>query len=191
MRQRILMAAAMTAVLATVSPVAAQQQGDQPKQGDQSKQGQGQPGPMMGRAMMGGTATPNPGRWMMGPGMMHGGAMMGMGSCMTGEWIDGQLAFLRTELKLTDVQGKQWDDFAKAIHSNADRMASVHEEMWNTGMWSTLPAPDRMEKMQQMMSQHLEASKDIIGASKPLYASLSDEQKETFDTLVPACMGMM
>jgi len=63
--------------------------------------------------------------------------------------------------------------------------------MWNTGMWSTLPAPDRMEKFQQMMSQHLEASKDIIGASKPLYASLSDEQKETFDTLVPACMGMM
>jgi len=185
MKQRILMAAAAMALLATVLPVAAQQQGDQPKQG------QGQPSSMMGRGMMGGTATPVRGGWMMGRGMMRGGAMMGMGSCMTGEWVDGQLAFLRAELKLTDAQGKQWDDFAKAIRANADRMASLHQEMLSTGMWSNLPAPDRMEKFQQMMTQHLAASKDIIGASKPLYASLSDDQKETFDILVPACMGMM
>ncbi|MFZ0693382.1 MAG: Spy/CpxP family protein refolding chaperone [Alphaproteobacteria bacterium] len=184
MKQRILMAAAMTAALAAVSPVAAQQQGDQPKQD------QAQPGPVTGHGMMRGTVTAGPGG--MGPGMMRfGGPMMGVGSCMTGQWTDGQLAFLQAELDLTDAQGKQWGDFANAIGSNADRMASMHEDMVRNETWSSLPTPDRMEKIRQMLAQRVEGYKAIIEASRPLYDSLSSDQKQTFDSLIPACLGLM
>lgn len=184
---RRLFAAMALAIFAAIPVVAAEPPGNQP--GD-SDQGYWMGGPMMGgqsgRGMMWGQGGQG---WRMGPGMMYGGTMMG--GCMSGQWVDGQLAFLKAELKPTDAQSGQWDEFAKAIHGNADRMASVHKEMWSTHMWSNLSALERMEKMQDMMTQHLAASQDILAALKPLYGSLSADQKKTFDSLVPACMGMM
>lgn len=184
MKQRILMAAAVMAAMAAVSPVAAQQQGDQPKQN------QAPSGPAIVYGVTQGTVTAGPGGT--GPGMMRfGGPMMGMGSCMTGQWTDGQLAFLQAELELTDAQRKQWQDFANAIDSNADRTASMHEDMMRNGTWSSLPTPDRMEKFRQMLAQRVEGYKAIIEASRPLYDSLSSDQKQTFDSLIPACLGLM
>jgi len=187
MRRLLLLPAIVLAGLA-MTPLASAQPGGQPDQGSGPPAG----GYMMGRGMMG--AGPQGGGWMMGRGMMHGGPMMmgmGMGGCMSGQWLDGQLAFLKAELKPTDAQEKQWDEFAKVLRSNAGSMSAMHKEMRNTGNWSKLSAPDRMEKHVEMMAQHLAAAQAMVAASKPFYSSLSDEQKKTFDSLMPMCMGMM
>ena len=45
-------------------------------------------------------------------------------------------------------------------------------------------AIDRMERRSQMMKQGAEASQKLLDAAKPLYAQLSDEQKQTADELM-------
>lgn len=191
MKRHLLLSAALMAGLVIV-PLSSAWSADQPGQGANPPSG----GRMMGgRGMMWGAGGAGERGWMMGSGMMHGsgGRMMGFGSggCMNGQWIDGQIAFLKAELKPTDAQTKDWDAFADALRAHAGQMAGMHKEMWDTGGWSNLSAPERMEKHIAMMEQHLEVAKAMAAAAKPLYAALSDGQKKTFDSLMPACMGMM
>jgi hypothetical protein len=49
----------------------------------------------------------------MSPPMMGGGAPGGAPSS-PGMHIEGELAFLKAELKITDAQSKKWDAFADA-----------------------------------------------------------------------------
>src|SRR5215472_2927754 len=42
---------------------------------------------------------------------------------------DGALAFLKTELKITDAQTPQWNAFADAVRANAKRMKDMHASM--------------------------------------------------------------
>ena len=77
---------------------------------------QGMPGgmPMMG--MM---------RMMMGEGGMGGMPMMAM---MAGH-VEGRLAFLKTELKITDAQLPLWNAVGDAIRANAKGMGAMAEGM--------------------------------------------------------------
>lgn len=190
MKRRLLLSATILAALAT-APLAFAEPADQPDQGASPPAG----ARMMGRGMMGGPGGAGDRGWMMGHGMMygHGGRMMGfgMGGCMSGQWIDGQIAFLKAELKPTDAQTKEWDAFTEALRAQAAQMAGMHKEMWDKGGWSKLSPIERMEKHVALMETHLAAVKAMIEAEKPLYASLSDDQKKTFESLMPACMGMM
>lgn len=187
MNRHLLLSAALLVGLATAPLVYA---ADQPDQGANPPPG----GRMMGRGMMGGPGGAGDRGWSMGRGMMYGygGRMMGFGAggCMSGQWIDGQIAFLKAELKPTDAQTKEWDAFADALRAHAGQMAGMHKEMRDSD-WSKLSPIERMEKHVALMETHLAAAKTMIEAEKPLYASLSDDQKKTFDSLMPACMGMM
>jgi len=193
MKTRLLLSATVLAALAA-APLAYAEPADQPSQGSGPPPGARMMG---GRGMMGGWGPGGAGDrgWMMGPGTMygHGGRMMGfgMGGCMSGQWIDGQIAFLKAELKPTDAQTKEWDAFADAMRTHAAQMSGMHKEMRDSGDWSKLSPIERMEKHVALMETHLAAAKAMIEAEKPLYASLSDDQKKTFDSLMPACMGMM
>ena len=117
--------------------------------------------------------------------MMHGmGAMMGMA-----QHVEGRIAFLRTELKITDGQSPQWNVFAEALRANARRMTEMHEMMMGQGVSQS--APERLDHMEKMMAGMLEAVRSTKAALTPLYAVLSDEQKKTADTLLQGPMGMM
>jgi hypothetical protein len=116
--------------------------------------------------------------------MMHGmGAMMGMA-----QHVEGRIAFLRTELKITDDQSAQWNAFADALRANARRMTEMHGMM---GQGASPSAPERLDHMEKMMAGMLEAARSTKAALTPLYAVLSDEQKKTADTLLQGPMGMM
>src|SRR5690349_15695774 len=65
------------------------------------------PGGMMGQM----------GPGMMGPGMMGQGGMPMMG--MMQRHVEGSIAFLKTELKITDAQLPLWNAVADAIRANA------------------------------------------------------------------------
>jgi hypothetical protein len=111
--------------------------------------------------------------------MMMGQDGMGM---MAGH-VEGRLAFLKTELKITDAQLPLWNAVADAIRANAKSMS----EMMSGGMMGssqTTTLPEKLALGEKMMTAHLEGLHRLKMAVDPLYAALSPEQKKTADELV-------
>ena len=134
-------------------------------------------------AMMGsGSGMPMMG----GPGRM---GMMGMA-----DHVEGRIAFLKAELKITEAQMPQWNAFADALRENARRMSGMPAMMMQGGMMgqdgASVSAPDRLDRMEKMMTTMLEAIKATRAALAPLYAVLTEEQKKVADQLIHGPMGM-
>lgn len=126
--------------------------------------------------------------WGMGMGMMWGrGPWGGRGSDWMLERIEGRLAFMRAELKITEAQVPAWNQLADIIRAAAkhrnERMKSVF-----SGEPKTLP--ERVELQEQFMTVRLEEIKSIKAALKSLYGVLSDEQKKEADEMVIPMVGM-
>jgi hypothetical protein len=138
-----------------------------------------------------------PGSMMSGGMPMTGMARMmsgqqgigGMMAAMT-EHVEGRLAFLKTELKITDAQLPLWSAFAEAVRDNAKAMEDVMQG-GIVGATQSAALPDKLALREKMMTAHLEALRKLKTAVDPLYAALSNEQKKTADTLVLSPMGMM
>ena len=154
-----------------------------------------QPMPQQGQ---GRPSTTEPGSSGQMQPLMPGGMMGMMGqdmmSMMMGEHVEGRIAFLRTELKITDAQLPQWNTFADALRANAKRMSEIRSTMMQGGMMgqggTSLSAPDRLDRMEKMMTAMLDAVKATKSALEPLYAVLSDDQKKLADQLIRGPMGM-
>jgi hypothetical protein len=115
--------------------------------------------------------------------------MMGAQSGMMMSDVEGRLAVLKTELKITDAQAPQWNRFADALRTAAKSMNGMFEQMMQPGAAATLPT--RLDRHEKMLSAHLNALRTVKDAVEPLYASLSDEQKALADGLMIGPMGMM
>jgi LTXXQ motif family protein len=142
---------------------------------EQGRMGQGMAGPgMMGGDMMGGG--------MMG-GMMQ--KMMGAGAGHT----EGRLAFIKTELKITDAQMSQWNAFADAVRANGAAMADMGRSMMSQhASGSTLP--ERLAAEDKALGAHYTAFKKTTEALNNLYGVLSPEQKKIADGIIVGPMGM-
>jgi hypothetical protein len=129
-------------------------------------------------------------------GMMSGGAMSMMGQMMAPERIEGRIAFLKTELKITDAQQSLWNTFADAVRVNARSMADMMREMQGMMMpqqgMAPLALPKRIEAREHMLAGRLDALRQLKAALNPLYAAFDDSQKRTADELLmPGPMGLM
>jgi hypothetical protein len=140
------------------------------------------PGGMPGMQMDGERGGQIPMIGMMG---MMGGQMMEM----MASHAEGRLAFLKTELKITDAQSAQWNAFAEAVRANAKGMKDMHAAMMEQRTQS-MTLPDRLGLHEKMLSAHLDALRRLSSAVGPLYAALTDEQKKTADEIMIP-MGMM
>lgn len=186
-------AVAAIAVLAVTSFTGiadAQQSGPPQDQSGGSNGGSGMtPGMMAPDGMMG----PNGmmGNRGMGPSMMgwngQGGHMCAM---MTGH-LEGRLAYVRTELGITDAQASLWNAYAKAARENAQTMLAHCNAMMGKAGTRSLDLPDRLDRHEQLMAAQLDAIRAMDKALKPLYAGLSETQKHTADQLFWGPMGMM
>ena len=149
-------------------------------------------------------ATP-PGMMQMPPGMMqmmrkmHGGAlprmaMMG-GSLMAPggaiQNVEGHIAFLKAELKITDAQQKSWDQFADALRTNAKLLSGAPSTMIDGMMGAMISGADkkmslaaRLEQQEKTLTLHLEAVERSLTALEGLKAVLSDEQQKQLDELI-------
>lgn len=137
------------------------------------------PGGMMG-----------PGNWMpMMGGPVHMGMMRMMGMA---DHVEGRIAFLKAELKVTEAQMPQWNAFADVLRENARRMSGMRTTM--SGIFgqdsASVSAPDRLDRMEQMISTMLEAVKGTKAALAPLYAVFTEEQKKVADQLIHGPMGV-
>lgn len=142
------------------------------------------------------------GPWMMGPnGMMNNGTMgpwmmgwngQGASMCtmMTGH-IEGRLAYLKTELKVTDAQAALWNAYAIAARENAQAMTTHCTAMMSQAGSTGFSLPDRLDQHEQFMAAQLDALRAMNKTLKPLYAALSDPQKQAANQLFWGSMGMM
>ena len=132
------------------------------------------------------------------PGGFGGMPMMGMMHMMMGEngmadHVEGRIAFLKTELKITDAQQPLWNAVADAMRASAKDMAEMMTAMRATMQQSSGALPDKLAAREKAMTAHLDALRKLKAAVDPLYAALSDDQKKTADQLMfsPMGMGMM
>jgi hypothetical protein len=121
--------------------------------------------------------------------MMMGEEGMGGMAMMAGH-VEGRVAFLKTELKITEGQLPLWNGVADAMRANAKSMRA----MMSGGMMAgsqTATLPDKLALQEKMIAAHLDALRRFKEAVDPLYAALSPEQKKTADQLLMGSMGMM
>jgi hypothetical protein len=171
--------AAALMIAATISGAANAQ--DQPQQQDSWN------GWMMGmwgpRGMMG---DGGPGSWM----MRRGDSSHSMCNAMANH-IEGGLAYIKAELKITEAQGDLWNTYATAARNNANAMRAHCTTMMSRGSGSAVSLPDRLDQHEQLMAAQLDAVRAMDKVLKPLYAALTDSQKKAADQLFWGPMGMM
>jgi hypothetical protein len=180
-------AAAFLVATAAIGSAAAQNQTPQqgpwggPMMGQWGPRGSGEYG-FMGPGMMGYAGM---GPWMMGQGGF-GPAMCG---AMAGH-IDGRLAYIRAELKITDAQEPLWKTYADAARTSSGTMLARCSSMIGQRS-STVSVPDRLDQNEQLLAAQLDAVRAMNKALKPLYAAFSDSQKQRADQILWGPMGMM
>src|SRR6516225_3615697 len=142
-------------------------------------------GGMMGQSGSGGMTGMNDMMSMM-RNMM---TMMGAQSGMMAANVEGRIASLKSELKITDAQSSAWNKFADALRAAGGSMNDMYQQMMQSGPAATLPA--RLNRRETMLAAHLTRVKALKEALTPLYASFSDAQKEIADSMMIGPMGMM
>lgn len=136
----------------------------------------------LGAAGLGVTAMASP-YWHGGYGP---GYMMGGGPCWgydggegAANWRDvakRRTADLQNRLKLNADQEKAWKNYQATI--SADMKAVQEREMMD---FSSMTAPQRLEKMQQLMKERDARMASHLDALKAFYATLTPEQQQIFD----------
>jgi LTXXQ motif family protein len=118
------------------------------------------------------------------PMMMMGSG--GMGGMATIDRIEGRIAFLKTELKITDAQGEVWNSFADALRGNSQKLRELRSTMTPQGTLA-----DRLAWQEKWLTERAEGTHAIRAAYVDLSAKLSDEQKASAEQLLAPHMGMM
>lgn len=97
--------------------------------------------------------------------------------------IEGQLAYIRTELRITDAQAPQWNAFADAVRAQSGRLRQVVMQAMQSAA-RPVPAPQQIEQRISLVSAHLEALRAVQVAAGPLYTALSEDQRRIADELM-------
>jgi len=104
------------------------------------------------------------------------------------ERVEARLAYIRTALKITDAQAPQWDGFANVLRKHARDMDQRIQKFRAQGAQRpdprTVGAIERLERTQQRMAARAARLNEVLTAAKPLYASLSPDQKQVADEML-------
>ena len=135
--------------------------------------------PMM--QMMGGMMSNMPMMQMMGPGMA------------AIDRVEGRIAFLRTEIKITEAQASAWNAFADALRTNAKKLGDVRTSMMRQPSMGQQQGPtmaERLDLQERWLLARLEGTRTIRSAFTKLFEALSDDQKKSANELLAPHMGM-
>jgi periplasmic protein CpxP/Spy len=98
--------------------------------------------------------------------------------------IDGRIAFLKAELKITPAQEPQWEKVAQALRQNSEERRKSFEQARATDRTQPPTALQHLEAMARMSAIRAQQTDRVLVAFRPLYDSLSDEQKKAADELM-------
>src|SRR6516162_9299401 len=127
---------------------------------------------------------------MMGMMSMMGGGPAGMATI---DRIEGRIAFLRTELKITDAQTNAWNSFADALRTNAKKLGEVRTSMMShMGAAQQQPPAltERLNLQEQWLIARLEETRAMKSALTNLYVVLTEDQRKTANELLGLHMGL-
>ena len=114
----------------------------------------------------------------------------GMSGMATIDRVEGRIAFLRTELKITDAQTAAWNAFAEALRANAKSLGEVRASMMPQGGAAQQSLIDRVALQEKWLAARLEGTQAIKSALANLVGTFSDDQKKTADELLAPHLGM-
>ncbi|MBI5320195.1 Spy/CpxP family protein refolding chaperone [Bradyrhizobium sp.] len=121
--------------------------------------------------------------------MQQAGGGMGMATI---DHVEGRIAFLRAELKITDAQNAAWNAFADALRANARSLGEVRSSIVSGMAGAAQPSlVDRFALQEKWLAARLEGTRAIKAALGNLIGALSDDQKKSADELLAPHMGMM
>lgn len=110
--------------------------------------------------------------------------------------VEGRIAFLKAELKITDQQNAAFNRIADVMRANDRERVAAREEMHKARealrQNANAPRPsgiERMEARQKFMTAAAAQNARALEAWKPLYAQLTDEQKQLADDLLGGGRG--
>jgi hypothetical protein len=126
----------------------------------------------------------------MGP-WMRGLGNSGRAICAKVSHIAGRLAYIKAELKITDTQEALWDSYAAAARNDATVIRERCSVMLNNRDASAGSLPDLLDQHVELMATRLDAVRAMTKALKPLYAALSEEQKQIAEQIFSGPIGMM
>jgi len=123
-------------------------------------------------------------------GMMGGGRHdMGMPGHDFSQHIEGRIAFLKTEIGITDSQAPLWNAFADALRGIAKVKADLgaahkgaHGKLEDDSKAPSLA--DRLAHHETALTARLSAVKTLRDGYGKLHEKLTNSQKTTADTLV-------
>jgi Spy/CpxP family protein refolding chaperone len=103
---------------------------------------------------------------------------------MPGQFVEGRIAFLKAQLKITPAQEAQWQQVEAAMRENAKTLdQTITTARQNRG---NMDAVQRLELREQFAKVRADTDARLLTAFKPLYASLSPEQQQMANQLVGA-----
>ena len=123
--------------------------------------------------------TPAPANSSAAQSEAHHHAMQRM---LPGQLVDGRIAFLKAELKITPTQETQWQRVAGAMHENANSLDQAIKTVRQDR--GSMDAVQRLALREQFAKVRAENDARLLAAFKPLYASLSPEQQQVANQLV-------
>jgi hypothetical protein len=94
--------------------------------------------------------------------------------------MDARITKLHDQLKITPAQEEQWNKLAQVMRENGVALRAAVEVRKEKG---TMNAVDDLKSYSAVMDAQSEGMHKFIPAFEALYASLSDEQKKTADTV--------
>jgi Spy/CpxP family protein refolding chaperone len=101
---------------------------------------------------------------------------------LPGRHVEGRIAYMWAELRITPAQQAQWDQVATAMRAQAAKMDEMARQMRGRRDQPS-NAIDQLDRRAQMAEMHATNAKAFAAAFKPLYDSLSDDQKKSADEL--------
>jgi hypothetical protein len=127
---------------------------------------------------------------MMGMMSMMGGGPAGMATI---DRVEGRIAFLRTELKITDAQTNAWNEFGDALRTSAKKLGDVRTSMISHMGAAQQQSPALTEQLslqEQWLTARLEGTRAIKSAFTNLHAVLTEDQRKTATELLGPHMGL-
>lgn len=116
------------------------------------------------------------------------GLMSGEHRFQPGRHIDGVLAYVKAELKITADQEEAWQKFAGVIRDNVKAHTAAWQsrrEAWHQSDDDKLPTvTERIDRRLQAMEQRTDSFKKMAEAAKALYTQLTPEQQARADQMM-------
>jgi hypothetical protein len=102
--------------------------------------------------------------------------------------LERRLSFLRSELRITPEQLALWDAFADAVRREAELgrnqigdRAQAFRGPGPDGRFERPGIVERLERRQQTLAEQGEHYERLLGALRPLYAALNEDQRRAAD----------